>query len=165
MFKSGIAALLIAAVATAAVAPAAEAKHGKSRRYKGYRYERVVSRDHGHRHYYRDRGSSVGPALAGFVGGLALGVILSNTAERGYYYRDPYCHDRFASLDAYYSHCRRHHHPKVVQVINVNTGRCADTYRYDDGRWVDEDYYEEAAYRGDYGCGHEGCGWSCDEDD
>ena len=68
-----------------------------SRGYGGY--TRVI---------VRERSSSLGPALAGLVGGFVLGAAVSNAgvdhcyappAASTYYY-DPYCDERFSSLDA-----------------------------------------------------------------
>ena len=59
--------------------------------------------------------------------------------EPEYYYYDPYCGERFSSLDSYGSHVCGHHHPRIVQVISVDTGRCVHVYRYDHGRWEDQD--------------------------
>ena len=92
----------------------------------------------------RERTSSVGPALAGFVGGLVLGSVISHggsyhddaPAQSSYYY-DPYCEERFGSLDACYSHYIGHQcdHPLVVEVIDARSGRCTGEYLYRDGDW------------------------------
>lgn len=60
-----------------------------------------------------------GGYLAFSTGGLSFGFALSS-APRGYYYMDPYCNQRFASLGAYRDHCAMHHHEVVVRVIHEN---------------------------------------------
>lgn len=90
------------------------------------------------------RGDS-GAAFAGFVGGLFLGATLANAAPHGFAYYDPYCHDSFVSLNAYYSHCGHHHHARTVHVIEIPGG-----YDYDDYHYCDDcdDYY----WGGDHDC-------------
>jgi hypothetical protein len=133
------------AVLAATLAPAAEARRRGHDRYKPgpYREVKVVRhaphRGHGHGSVYVVRRSSAGPVIAGFLGGLFLGATLANAAPSGYEYYDPYCDADFASLEIYHAHLRRHHHPQVVRVIEVETGACAHTYRYDDHRWQEFD--------------------------
>lgn len=157
--------LVITAFAVALMAPVAEAGHGRGngnhRRYKGRGYsERVIYRPAPRRAYYYRRHSSAGPAFAGFLGGLAVGTILGSQSSRpayaapspapdDYYYYDPYCHSRYSSLDRYTFHVRHCSHPRVVRVIEIETGSCVDTYRYNDGRWADyADYDDGYGYRG-----------------
>jgi hypothetical protein len=71
-----------------------------------------------------------------------LGSILSQASEPhpvavapAYYYYDPWCQERFSSLADYDSHFYRHHHPRVVRVVSVNTGACVDTYHWRHGDW------------------------------
>jgi hypothetical protein len=141
--KAWTAGLLLSVLAVTLAAPAAEAGHGRWRRYKnwdGGGYSRVVV-NRGcapSRVVEVHRYSSAGPALAGFIGGLALGAVLSRSAEPDYVYEDPYCHERFASLDIYRAHLRHYHHPRVVRVIEVSSGDCVHTYGWDRDRWVDE---------------------------
>ena len=149
---------LTLAISLALVAPAAEADHGRGRRYKGYRGrgpERVIYQ----------RSSSAGPALAGFIGGLVVGAAIARpqpyyeTRYSGgprYSYGDPYCHERFSSLDRYGEHARRHHHALVAQVFVVSTGEHIDDCCYQDGRWAGG--YQDAGYDDDstraYRCLH-----------
>lgn len=56
-----------------------------------------------------------------------------------YAYYDTHCDRRFASLDACGSHMRSCDGPKVVQVVNVESGRCVDHARYASGRWQEWD--------------------------
>src|SRR5207247_629713 len=106
-----------------------------------------------------DHSSSVGPALAGLVGGFILGSAVSHSGpvvhERVVYrspgydyapapqvcYYDPYSGRRFYSLDAWSDYCDRYDAPRFIEVIDVRTGACRDRLDYDDGRWVE--------YRGD----------------
>ncbi|TMQ51764.1 MAG: hypothetical protein E6K73_04930 [Candidatus Eisenbacteria bacterium] len=155
------AALALGVVMLTALVPAAEAGHGRGHgewRYKGY-YASPVARECGVRRVYRPervveiRSSSCGvPALASFIGGLAVGAVIASHSqpvyeaphyaappEPEYYYYDPYCGERFSSLDSYGSHVCGHHHPRIVQVISVDTGRCVHVYHYYRGRWEDQD--------------------------
>ncbi|MBI5709088.1 MAG: hypothetical protein HZC42_02125 [Candidatus Eisenbacteria bacterium] len=138
----GLRILLLATFTLVLAAPAAHAGHRGGVRYKGYdpyvHRPRVVHA-YAYRPVYVERHYHSGPAFAGFLGGLVLGAAISNASpacEPGYAYYDPYCHERFASLDLYYGHVGRHRHPRVVQVIEVESGRYVDTRAWDDGRWV-----------------------------
>jgi hypothetical protein len=141
-----VAGTVLAAILVASVAPAANADRG--RRYRGddrpVYQGRVIYRDYGPGSTYIVRRSSAGPAIAGFLGGLFLGVVLANAAPAGYVYYDPYCHEEFASLAAYRAHSFHHRHSGVLRVIAIDSGRCAGTYRYSDGGWHPWD-----GYRGD----------------
>jgi hypothetical protein len=139
-----IAGPLTAVLLVSAVAPAAHAGHDRGRRYKHEksRYvHRVVTRCESPGSVYVVRRSSAGPAVAGFLGGLFLGATLAHAAPAGYFYHDPYCDRRFASLEVYRSHLRRHHHPRIVRVIDIDSGECVRTSRYHDGHWEDWDEY------------------------
>jgi len=158
-------ALAIASLATvslAAVAPDAFAGHGWGHSKKYRRYD-CSSRIVEHVAYVRPApvvevhsSSCGGSALAGFVGGLALGVVLTSATgahasappahcaayhSAAYYdtygYEDPYCHERFSSLDLYLVHARRCDHPRVVRVIDARDGACVRVIHYDQGQWED----------------------------
>jgi hypothetical protein len=132
--------VLLAAVVLAAVAPAAQADRRGERRYKNVRpaySTRVVTRSHSPGSVYIVRRSSAGPAIAGFLGGLFLGAALAHAAPDGFSYYDPYCDERFVSLEVYRGHLHRHHHPRIVRVIELDTGDCVRSYRYQDGGWRD----------------------------
>lgn len=157
------AAALAASLTLGGFAPAALADRGGRVRYK-YRgpacntstvqYNCAPSR------VYIERRSSVAPALVGFLGGLVVGSALHShptyaSVSVGNDYWDPYCHESFASLDAYYGHVRHVHHPRVVRVIEVRSGDCLRSYEWDDGRWCERDPYFQArwsSYRSDEGC-------------
>jgi len=167
-----IAGTLLATIALAALAPAAYADHGWGHAKKGGRDGRPPFAEHaswGPRGYAEfHRHSEGGATLAGFLGGLAVGAIVTSAVvshpapapvvysapppacdpapaydpppggadDQGYSYEDPYCHERFASLEVYMAHDRRFgHHPLVAQVIDDRDGRCVDVIRYDGGRW------------------------------
>ncbi len=114
-YQRAIVATLLAALTLSAVAPAAWAGQGRGRWQKHRRGGVVVQRV-----TMSHRSDSFGPAIAGFIGGLALGAVLNNAGSssaqacegpRGqsradFYYWDPYCHERYSSLDAYGSHLR-----------------------------------------------------------
>jgi hypothetical protein len=140
------AAVLLGALAIATAAPAAEAghkyrashscgrhcSHGVVKRVKYVQPAPVITTVHHHH-------SSAAPAIA-FIGGLVIGSVIANAhAEPAYVepysYWDPYCEARFVSLDAYHAHFGHHHHPRVVRVIEVHSGRWVDTYAWRDGGW------------------------------
>ena len=140
-FTRWMTAALVAAIVLATVAPAAQADR-RHRRYKGDRsyHTRVVTRQHGSGSVYIVRRSSAGPAIAGFLGGLFLGATLAHAAPDGYLYHDPYCDQRFVSLEIYRSHLRQHHHPRVIRVLERDSGECVNTWHYRDGDWRDGDW-------------------------
>jgi hypothetical protein len=149
---------LTLAVSLAVAAPAAEAGHGRGKqRYKGYR-----GRDRGpDRVIIHRSSSSTGAAIGGFIGGLIVGTAIARpqpyyeTRYEGgprYSYGDPYCHERFSSLDRYGDHARRHRHPRVAQVIVISTGEYIDDCSWQDGRWVggyQNTGYDRGGYRDD----------------
>jgi uncharacterized protein YgiB involved in biofilm formation len=157
-FSVWITGFLLATFAIGAIAPAAEARQG-SRRFGGsecrvVRYRGYAPTAHVGVQYRSSHSSDFVPVLAGFIGGLVVGNAISKSShshDDGYYrsddyrdsgpdydYYDPYCDESFASLSAYKSHAC-HRHPVIVRVINVETGRCAHVYRYQNDRWVDYD--------------------------
>ena len=138
-----MAAVLLAAIVVAGIAPAAHADHHVRYKDDGRRWEH---RGEGGRYYYRSPGatytvrrSSAGPAIAGFLGGLFLGATLAHAAPDGYTYYDPYCHESFATLEVYRTHLYHYHHPRVVRVIEVDSGNYVRSYHYQHGRWDDVD--------------------------
>ncbi len=161
--KRWTAGLLVGAIALSmAAVPAAEAGNGngkgKHRRYKGGDHSRtVVHHSYPVRRTVVRRGSGAGPAIAGFIGGLAVGAILSSQSSRPAYaapppapddyYYDPYCEERYASLEIYAGHVRHCSHPRVVRVYEIEGDSCVDTYRYENGRWADYAGYDDS-YRG-----------------
>ena len=135
-------AALVAAIVLATVAPAAQADH-RHRRYKGWDRSyrtRVVTRPHASGSVYIVRRSSAGPAIAGFLGGLFLGATLAHAAPDGYLYHDPYCDESFVSLEIYRGHLRHHHHPRVIRVLERDSGECVHTWHYRNGDWRDGDW-------------------------
>jgi hypothetical protein len=109
----------------------------------GYPGQRVVIHEHS---------SSAGPAIAGLIGGFLLGTAMSANAQPVivhehyrphpvvvYRYYDPYGDDWYDSLDQCES---GHRHPRIIQVIDVRSGRQVRTLRFHDGGWrrVDGDY-------------------------
>jgi hypothetical protein len=141
--------LLLVAFASASLAPVAVA--GGRTRYKRPRparhgVVRVVHRGP-YIHYHRSEPG----ALAGFIGGLVVGTVLSNALPPAppppvYEYYDPYCHRNFVTVEAYDEHLFTHRHPRSAEVIEVHSGRCVDTMVWRDGRWCSRDdhpAYEE----------------------
>ncbi len=140
--------LVLASFAVAALSPVALADH-RWRRYKGdpgYWHGPVAR----HVHYaprrvvYYERRSDAAPLFAGLIGGLVIGSALAHAGAPAYghapayYYWDPYCHERFASLAIYRSHFHYHHHPRIVRVISIETGGCVGAYHWHDGDWYSE---------------------------
>ena len=146
---------LVLATTLAVAVPSARADRGRYRRYRGYSpVGRIVTRDCGPSHYYIQRSSPVGPALAGFFGGLVIGATLGHGSRYPQYaYEDPYCHERFASLDAYYDHARYCRHPRTVRIIEIRTGAPIGSYCYDHGGWVSQGHndWDAQDYRDDRG--------------
>lgn len=154
-----VAMALAATLAIATVAPAAEAgrKYKKSKRHhQRAKVTRVIHHApaprvvvHRHRHE---------PSFGAFIGGLVFGAALSHIAneaadaDHAYVYWDPYCHERFVSLEVYHRHFGRHHHPRVVRVITVDDDRWIDSLRYRDGGWLhcDADWGRGYDYDYDY---------------
>ena len=130
---------LVTAMVLATVAPAAQAEHRRYSRYKGGCNTRVVTRYYSPGSVYVVRRSSAGPAIAGFLGGLFLGATLAHAAPDGFVYNDPYCDESFVSLEIYGAHLRHHHHPRIVRVIERDSGDCVHTWLYRDGDWHDWD--------------------------
>ena len=142
--KTGLLATLLLSTATVAFAD----HGGRSRRFKG-----VDSRFVPQRVIIRER-SSAGPAIAGLIGGFLLGTAVSSGVQPVfvhehhycgrpvvvYRYYDPYGDYWYDSLDE----CRFHSgHPRIIQVIDVRSGRMVRQLRFHDGRWQrfdDEDF-------------------------
>ena len=144
--------VLAVAVAAASLASPAAADHG--RRYKGSRGQGGQGPS---RHVtYVSRGSSAGPAIAGFIGGFVLANVLAHAAPPppaicapapDYTYYDPYCQESFESLEAYGAHLDCVRHPAIVRVIEVDNGRCVGERAWRDGGWRDR---YDARDRGDF---------------
>lgn len=143
-----IAVTVLAAVLTAGIAPAASAD-SRNKRHRD-RDVRVVHRDYRPTStYIVRRSNSAGPAIAGFLGGLFLGAALAHAAPAGYVYEDPYCEQRFASLEVYHGHFVRNRHPGVIHVVARDRGDHVRSYRYTSGRWRAWDGNGYDARRGD----------------
>ena len=137
-------ALLLVALASASLAPAALADrdHVRYKRggpdFRGRGVMRVVPRGP----YFIERHSDTG-AIVGFLGGLVLGSMLSSAPPPPpppvYEYYDPYCRERFDTLEAYDEHLYDHRHPRRAEVLEVHSGRCVDTLDWRDGRWHSRD--------------------------
>jgi hypothetical protein len=180
-----IAGTLLATLAVSTLAPAAFAGRGGDATWKVRRQERPVfagrvaytpQRVVEFRHHSHGGGGST---LAGFLGGIAVGAILTSAAQshasshvecapqpvysappqvscpapvEEYSFEDPFCRERFSSLDLYMSHVRRHgHHALVAQVIDDRDGDCVDVIRFDNGQWVSCDRDERGNWDYDEG--------------
>lgn len=128
-------------LATAVLSFASTAFAGHSRRWKGahasFPAQHVV---------IQERSSGAGPVLAGLIGGFILGSVVSSNAHPVvvhehrsyrrpvvvYRYYDPYGDDWYDSL----GDCDvRHQRVRVIQVIDVRSGRHVRTLRYHGGGW------------------------------
>ena len=159
--RATLAALVALATVASLVGPASA---DRGRRYKNVPWggPRVVNVYPTSRVVYRSH-SDAGPAVAGFIGGLVLGSVLSHAEQAhacayapppDYFYYDPYCDRSFVSLDAYAS-CRWHR-PGVVQVIEVRSNRCVGERYWDGQCWRDRSDRWDDRYRdngGYYGGG------------
>jgi len=113
-------------------------------RYGGYPYSPSFGA------YYIRRPVS-GGFLCGPVGsGLSFSITLGNVLPAGAYYYDPYCHEEFASLSAYYAHCQGRHEARV-EVCHRNDGSYQQGYDddrddpgyYNDDQGRDDGYYDD----------------------
>jgi hypothetical protein len=184
-----IAGSLLATLVITTLAPAANAGHGwgQTRKFRSNDRPVITSRvSYAPQRFEYRRHSGGGSTLAGFLGGIAVGAILSSAAqshattyvetapqpaycppqpvyyapapaycpptEQRYSYEDPYCRERFSSLDVYLSHSRNHgHHALVAQVIDNRDGQCVDVVRFDGGHWVTCDRDEQGRWDDDGG--------------
>lgn len=151
--------VIAAGLAAASLASPAAADRGV--RYKGWggpRVVRTVAVARAPGAVYWSGGSGGGPSFASFVGGIIVGTALAQVVQPhpvvvaappvcpappppacDYYYYDPWCHERFATLEAYDEHLRFEHHPAIVRVIDEHSGRCIGERAWRDGRWRDRD--------------------------
>lgn len=158
--RRAAATLMLVVIATTFVAPLAEAGNGRGngngRRWKHAPVVREVhhsypARPARHVTYVR-RHSDAGPILAGIVGGLVLGAVLSNaqtSVHANYSYWDPYCEESYGSLERYRSHSRGCDHPQVVRVIEVSSGDYVRDVCWRDNAW--REYDGGSRYGDDYG--------------
>ncbi len=156
----GTLAALVALATVASLSGPASADRGRRYKYGPYGGPQVVNAYPVTRVVYTRRSSDAGPALAGFIGGLVLGSVISHAqpvhaycppppCDDGpdYVYYDPYYHRSFASFDDYA--CHRWHRPGVVTVIEVRTGRCVGEREWDGEGWRDRGDDWENRYHGD----------------
>jgi hypothetical protein len=139
-----IAVLMLSLVTLSSLAPAAMADrggyprhgnggpHGREFRYQGWGRAPVIVERH----------SDAGPVIAGLVGGLLLGAVLSHqqpAVHVHYSYWDPYDNAGFATLGECQDFIWRHDHPRVIRVIDDSDGRCVRTLYWRHGGWSDDD--------------------------
>jgi len=132
--------LLLVALASASLAPAAMADRDHARYKRGgqvFRGRSVVRVAH-RGPCFIERHSEAG-TIAGFIGGLVLGSVLSSAPPPVYEYYDPYCRESFDTIEAYDEHLYYHRHPRRAEVIEVHSGRSVDTWDWRDGRWYSRD--------------------------
>src|SRR5262245_20213121 len=118
----------------------ASVAYASHRRFKGVNgavpVQRVIVREH----------SSAAPAVAALIGGFIIGSAIASNAqpvivhEPVYYshpvveyrYWDPYAGVWYDSLDE----CQfRYHHPRIVYVVDVNSGRHIRSLHFHHGAW------------------------------
>jgi hypothetical protein len=92
-----------------------------------------------------------GGFLCGPVGsGVSFSITLGNVLPAGAYYYDPYCHEQFASLSAYYAHCQGLHEARVQVCQRDNGDNGSYGQGYDDNR-DDPGYYNDDRGQDDNG--------------
>lgn len=147
--------LLLVVLAGASLAPAAMADRDHVRHrhggpvFRGGGVVRVVQRGP----CFIERHSEAG-AIAGFIGGLVLGSVLSSAPPPPppppvYEYYDPYCRESFDTIEAYDEHLYHHRHPRRAEVVEVHSGRFVDALDWRDGRWCSRDARDRDEPAGD----------------
>jgi len=145
-FTRGIQLALAGTIAAASLASPAAADHWRRYKYPPRHAHVYVAPAPGR--VYISHSSCGAPALAGFVGGLVIGSVIAHAAPPppvycapppAYVYYDPDCGRSFTSLDLCASHYCGYGHPRVVQVIEVDSGRCVGERYWFHGRWYDGD--------------------------
>ncbi len=142
---------LLATTGLLTLAPMAQAGrgHGHGRRYKSqYRVVHQACNPYPAQSVYARQSSGAGPALAGLIGGFILGTAVAHASDRTYHsapvgsyrYYDPSCNQSWSSLDECRLHFRDHRgSSRVIRVIEVSSGDCVRTVRYDGNNWNDYD--------------------------
>ena len=144
---------MMATLTAISLAPAAYAGNGHGRKYKRSEVsprcvERVVYSPAPRVVVHQ---SSAGPVLAGLIGGFLIGNAVANAnttvhyAEYSpapacpvaptYYYYDPVCRMSFDNFNECRDHARYHNGAHVIQVIEVGSGNCVETYQWYGGGW------------------------------
>jgi hypothetical protein len=158
--KRVVVSALMAVMAMGAIAPAAFAGQGPGDGYKYRRGEgsRQVGtyQSYGTRSIHRS-GSNVAPVIAGIIGGIAIGALLTSNSHPAYaeqqyryddepqyryddedvYYVDPYEDRTYASLNIYVGSTENCDHPRFVRVMDRRSNRCLRTIRYSQSSWSD----------------------------
>lgn len=96
LMRTGVAMLTLAILALTTFAPAAEAGQGRGNGGNGRRWKDSSSESRGSgwngggrtRVIHRSSNSNLGPAIIGFIGGVALGAAISNSHQQDRYYDD-----------------------------------------------------------------------------
>ena len=160
--KKVLAGFAVTTLALATVAPLAEASGYRTNNSDYYRGPVAIHRSYyPARGYYYQRSSSVGPALAGFFGGLLLGAVLTNHSNQ-VVYRDPYSDQAYYSRQEFIDHCNAAYHPRRILIVRYSSAGayyddCRNRGYYDDGyRTYDRD---EGVYRGYHGDGDDDNGY------
>lgn len=141
-----LAVLMLSLFTISTFASAALADRGGNPRWRngppGREYRYAPQARYGSR-VFIERHSDAGPVLAGLVGGLVLGAMLSHAQQPAvqvrYSYWDPYSDVGFATLGQCQEHIWRYDHPRIVRVIDDSDGRCVRTLYWRHGGWCDDD--------------------------
>jgi len=139
-YRRPLAALVLTTIAAASLAPAAHA--AKYRRDRGPAFHAPVQRVvYAPPRVYVRHESSAAPVLAGLIGGVILGTVIANASSgpppHAYAYVDPYCGSRWATFDDCAAHLSYHPGPRLVQLVDVTTGQCVNTWCWHHGGWED----------------------------
>jgi len=155
-----LAALLVTIALTLSAASPSMADHGRGRwkgggrggygdgggdRYRGgsgggYCAPHVsyAPRYYAPRYVYRAPARYYGDAYAPrprYRSGFSFGITIANGPPPGYYYYDPYCHERFASLGLYLSHLHGCGHPRSIEMVSYDDDDPSYTYDWDGDEW------------------------------
>ena len=176
--KRVVVSALMAVMAMGAIAPAAFAGQGRGNGNK-YRRSEVYQSQGQYRSYggyrgnsyptssYRSHSNAV-PVIAGIIGGIAIGALLTSASRPAYaeqqqyryddqdvYYVDPYEDQTYSSLNIYVGNTESCNHPRLVRVMDRRSDRCLRTIRYSQGGWSDcgQGYggYSDSYYGGNGG--------------
>ena len=66
---------------------------------------------------------------------ISFAITFASGPPPGYYYYDPYCDERFTSLDLYLSHAHGCRHPCSIEAVSYETGDVDYTYAWDGDSW------------------------------
>ena len=69
------------------------------------------------------------------VGEVGPQIDVENEPPAGCYYYDPFCEQRFSTLDEYTDHIDGQDHPKTIEIVRQGTGDRVRTLEFVGGYW------------------------------